>query len=367
MNLAALRALFPVTGNAAFLNNAAESPLSLRVRQRLEEYLILASDAPQDKPSVRHKVRRALQELFGGSPDEYALVTSTGVGIGLVAAGFPWQAGENMVVPADEHWNNTFPWLALRQRGVDVRLAPVGADQRIDPNAIAALVDEKTRILATTAVRFNTGFRADLKRLGTLAHEHGALFVVDGIQSAGVTPLHVEEDGIDVLSCAGFKWLLGMPGTGFLYVAKDVQEKITPVLPGMFAAEENTRELRYFPDARRFETGTIAYSLFYAWIAGLELLKEVGIHAIHARVLELTDTLIAGLRARDIAIASPVEKMGERSAIISFTLGSTQANQELYQRLLERKIIVAIRDGRIRASPNFFNTENEIAQLLDAM
>lgn len=281
MEFASLRTLFPVTQHAVYLNNAAESPLNTRVRQRLEDYLTLASDAPQDKPSVREPVRAALCDLFGGRPDEYALVTSTGMGVGMAAAGYGWQPGDNVVLPVDEHWNSTFPWLALRERGVDVRLVPVDEHQRVQPEAVAARVDNRTRILATTAVRFNTGFRADLKTLSALAHAHGALFLVDGIQATGVFPVNVETEGIDILTCAGFKWLLGMPGTGFLYANQQAQEKIKPVLPGMFAADNHlTRDLKYFPDARRYETGTIAYSLFYAWTAGLDLLKEVGIDNI---------------------------------------------------------------------------------------
>jgi len=212
MDISALRTLFPVHIKNVFLNNAAESPLNLRVHHRLQEYLTLASDEPQNKPPVRHAVRTALARLFGGTADEYALVTSTGVGIGIAASGYNWQKGDNVVVPADEHWNNTFPWLALRERGIEVRLVPVDKDQRVNPQTVADMVDNKTRILATTAVRFDTGFRADLKLLSTIAHDRGALLVVDGIQAAGAMPVDVVEDGIDVLACAGFKWLFGDAG-----------------------------------------------------------------------------------------------------------------------------------------------------------
>ena len=180
MDFAAYREVFPVTQHGVYLNNAAETPLNTRVRQRLEEYLQVASDAPQDKPSIRYAVRAALSDLFGGVPEDYALVTSTGVGVGIAAAGYHWQPGDNVVLPADEHWNSTFPWLQLRQRGVDVRLVPPDANQRILPEAIAARVDNHTRIVATTAVRFNTGFRANLKALSEIAHSAGALFLVDG-------------------------------------------------------------------------------------------------------------------------------------------------------------------------------------------
>ena len=367
MNFSAYRSLFPVCDNVVYLNNAAESPLNTKVRQRLDEYLELASHEPQNKPKVRPVVRQKLSELFGGAPDEYALVTSTGVGIGIAAAGYPWQKGDNVVLPVDEHWNNTFPWLALRERGVDVRLVPVDKDQRVDPDAIAAVVDDHTRILAVAAVRFNTGFRANLQVFSNIAHNKGALLMVDGIQGAGVFPMNVQDTGIDILACAGFKWLLGMSGTGFLYVNNQAQERIGAVLPGMFAAENDSRELRYYPDARRYETGTIAYSLFHAWTAGLELLQDVGIENIHTRVLELTDRIIGGLRAKNISIVSPVQKVEERSAILSFTMGSEEANRECHKRLKANNALVALRDGRIRVSPNFFNTEDEIDKFLEVL
>jgi cysteine desulfurase/selenocysteine lyase len=364
INIADLRALFPVCAKSVFLNNAAESPMNVRVRRSLDEYLTLASERPHKKPPVRGPVRRALSRLFGGEPDEYALVPSTGVGIGIAAAGYHWRSGDNVVVPLDEHWNNTFPWLALQERGVECRLVPVDAHQRVDPNTVADAVDGNTRMLATTAVRFNTGFRADLRTLSSIAHLKGALLVVDGIQGAGVCPMNVEGDGIDVLSCAGFKWLLGMPGTGFLYVSKRTQDWIHPVLPGMYAAEHNTRALKYHSDARRYETGTLPYSHFHSWIAGLGILEEIGIAWIHERVLELTDRIISGLGSRGIEIASPVETVQERSGIISFTLGSEHANKEMFEKLRANSIIVAPRDGRIRVSPNFFNDEDDIDRFL---
>ncbi len=365
MNITELRKLFPVTQNYTFLNNAAESPLNERFRLKLEEYLNSASLAPQDKPAdVRAEVRKRLAQLLGGKPEEYALVTSTGVGVGLVAAGFQWQAGDNIVVPADEHWNNTFPWLALREKNVEVRVVPVEADQRIKPETVAALVDQHTRIVAVAAVRFNSGFRSDLQALSKIAHQVGACFLVDGIQATGVMPLNIEKDGIDILCCAGFKWLLGMPGTGFLYVRQELQSLITPVLPGMFAAENIFSDLHYYEDARRFETGSIAYALFYAWTAGLDLLLEIGIEEIYARVLYLTDLLIAGIQQKGYSIISPIEQVGERSAILIFSTGNAEKNKQLYLDLYSKKIIVTYRAGVLRVSPSFFNTVEEIRRFL---
>jgi len=358
------RPLFPVTQSCVYLNGAAESPLNLKSRRRLDEYLDIMASRPQDKPPVREQVRDLLARLLGGSPSEYALVTSTGVGVGLVALGLKWNPGDNVVLPASEHWNNIFPWLALREKGVEVRFAPVDVNNRVKPEDIGALVDGRTRIVAVAAVRFNSGFRTDLKRLSEIAHKTGALLLVDGIQAAGVVPLNVDNDGIDILCCAGFKWLLGLPGTGFMYVRQGVQDIITPAMPGMFAAEDSFTELNYLDDARRFETGSIAYSLFYAWTAGLEMLLDLGIENIYGRILELTDHLIQGLSAKGVQIISPVDRPEERSSIVIISVGDAVANKALYKRLRSNNIIVTLRAGVLRISPSFFNTKDEIDTLL---
>lgn len=364
MSLETFRRHFPVALELAYLNNAAESPLNRLVQTRLMEYLDLAAKAPHQKPGVRNEVRRLLSTLLGGQSEDYALVGSTGIGLNIVANGYGWQPGDNVVVPIDEHWNNTFPWFALQQKGVEVRLAPLDGKMRVDMDKLAGMIDGKTRIVACAAVRHTTGYRADLKSIASMAHHRGAIFAVDGIQAAGVMPLNVMDDGIDVLASAGFKWLLGQPGTGFLYVNSRARERISPVLPGMFAAEDNLRELRYFDDSRRFETGTMAYPLFHAWTAGLELLIEMGVKNIHERVLLLTDQLIQGLQNRKITLVSPVEHRSERSAILSFTLGSPEKNQDLFNRLTENRVSISIRDGRCRISPSFFNTQEEIDKFL---
>lgn len=354
------RNLFPVTEKYIFLNNAAESPLNLNVKTRIDQYLDLALHAPQDKPSVRESLRESLANLLGGQPSEYALTSSTGMGISMVAAGYGWNKGDNVVVPRNEHWNNSFPWKALQSKGVEIRFVDPDKNNRINPEDVEILTDENTKIVSLAAVSFNTGFRADLKNISAIAHAKGALFLVDGIQGAGVVPINVIDDGIDILAGAGFKWLLGMPGTGFIYVNKNIQELITPSLPGMFAADLYSDELDYHLDARRFETGSIAYSLFYGWSAGLELLKEIGVENIYKHIIMLTDLIISGLQEKNIKIISPIENISERSSILIFTLGSKDANKALYEKLLENNIIVTLRDGMIRISPSYFNTPQEI-------
>lgn len=226
------------------------------------------------------------------------------------------------------------------------------------------LIDHNTRVLAIAAVRFNSGFRPDLATIGRMAHEKGALFVVDAAQAAGMIPIDVEKDQIDVLAGCGFKWLLGMHGTGFLYVSKRAIGMIDPILPGMFAAEHRYDELSLHHDSRKFETGTIAYALFDAWSEGLELILEVGVNNIYEKALANTDMLIDGLSEKGYKIVSPTKNKQERSAILHFTTPSLETTKQLCQKLTKKKVLVTQQAENIRVSPNFFNTKDEISTFL---
>lgn len=364
MNIEQIRSLFPVTKEAVFLNSASQSPLNTLVNDKLQDHLKTESNLVGKKPFNRNDTRTLLSKLLGGLPKEYALVTSTGIGVSIVAQGLDFKAGDNVVVPALEHWNNTFPWLALRNRGVEVRFAKLNDDNSINPDTINQLIDHRTRIVSIAAVRFNSGFRPNLSTIGEMAHKKGALFMVDAAQGAGHTPINVERDGIDIMAGCGFKWLLGMHGTGYLYVNEKVNEMITPILPGMFAADHHFDRLNYHNDARKFETGTIAYSLFDAWSAGLSLLHDIGITNIYDVALQNTDLILEGLQEKNYKIITPLKNREQRSAIVHFTAQSKDATTQLYHKLISEKVLVTLQGENIRVSPNFFNTKDDIDAFL---
>jgi selenocysteine lyase/cysteine desulfurase len=163
----------------------------------------------------------------------------------------------------------------------------------------------------------------------------------------------------------GFKWLLGLHGTGFLYVSQKVVKMINPVLPGMYAAEARYDELSFYDDARKFETGTIAYTLFNAWSAGLELLLDIGIKNIYAKALENTDLLLEGLEEKGYQIVTPTRKREERTAIVHFNTDSLDTTKALYKKLEDENVLVTLQAENIRVSPNFFNTKEEIRLFLN--
>lgn len=367
MNIEKIRSLFPVTKEAVYLNSASQCPLNTLVHDRLQVHLGTELNLVGKKPFDRNHTRVLLSRLLGGLPEEYALVTSTGIGLGIVAQGLDFKQGDNVVIAESEHWNNTFPWLQLQEKGVEIRFAKLSIDNSIDAEAFKTLVDNRTRVVSIAAVRYNSGFRPNLAAIGKIAHEKGALFVVDAAQAAGMIPMAVEQDQIDVMAGCGFKWLLGMHGTGYLYVSKRVINKINPVLPGMYAAVNRVDELCYFDDSRKFETGTIAYSLFNAWSAGLELLLDVGVENIYAAVLDHTELLIDGLREKGYELVTPTKNREERTAIVHFNAGSLEKTKRLYDKLTDNKILVTLQGSNVRVSPSFFTTNEEIQKFLDLL
>ena len=161
----AVRALFPVNEHRTYLLNAGQSPLNMRSHVALEQYMRWAATDTDKRPETRAPLRKLLSGLLGGQPNDYAIMTSTGNGISTVAAGMNWQAGDTVVLPAGEHWNSTFPRFNLANQGVEIKTVQPDADNRVTLADMAAQVDERTRVISVTAVRFDTGFRADLRAL----------------------------------------------------------------------------------------------------------------------------------------------------------------------------------------------------------
>jgi selenocysteine lyase/cysteine desulfurase len=362
-----IRALFPITKEVIYLNSASQAPLNVRVQNKLEAYLQSELNFEGKKGFDRDDIRIPLAKLLGGYPEEYALTTSTGVGLGMIAQGIDFKKGDNIIIPEKEHWNNSFPWLNLESKGVEIRFAKLNKDNSLDPEAIEKLVDNKTRVVAVAAVRFNSGFRPDLSKISKIAHAKNALFVVDAAQGAGMVPINVVKDNIDIMAGCGFKWLLGMHGTGFLYVSNRVVKRIQPTLPGMHAAQVTYDELSYHEDARKFETGTLAYPLFHAWSAGLELLLSIGVQTVYEKALENTTLIINGLLKNNYNIVTPIRNEQERTAIVHFYASSFEKTNALFSKLKAHKVLVTLQGENIRVSPNFFTIKEEIEVFLSLL
>ncbi len=370
MNWAQWRDEFPSAARAVHMNHAGISPLPRRVAAAIGDF---AEDGLRlDGPTYRRwearaaAVRAAAARLIGARAEEIAFIRSTSEGISLIASGLPWQAGDNVVALADEYPSNIYPWFGLRRFGVETRLVARRA-RRFGVDEVAAAVDGRTRVVAVSAVDWQSGFRADLGALAEFCHARDALLVVDAIQAVGAVRVDVAGCGIDVLAAGGHKWLIAPEGCGMLFVAERVVERIEPLVLGWKSVDRGEPYLPYRfelrRDAGRFEPGSAAHLGIHALGAALDLLLDIGPAAIEARVLELTDRLADALNRCGAAILSP-RAPAERSAILTFALGDTAA---LYAAFTAAGISVRPRLGGIRLAPHFYNDADDIARVLDVV
>lgn len=372
MNLAAFRAQFPVTAHWAFLDHAAVAPLPAPAVAALHEYA--ASVAANGVAAVGAWVARAAEVralaarlINAPAVEDVYFVPNTTHGIGVIAEGFPWEPGDNVVLAAEEYPANQYPWMNLARRGVSVRAVP-SRGNRVPLADLAAALDARTRVLTVSFVEFASGFRHDLEALGDLCRRRGVFFFVDAIQGLGAFPLDVRAAHIDALSADSHKWLLGPEGAGLGYVRREWVERLHPIGVGAFSVRNplafSTIAFDLKPHAGRWEGGALNVPGIAAMGASLRLLLDLGIETARARVLELTDYLCAKARARGWAVFSS-RAGGEASGIVSLA-HPTRAPDEVVKRCRAAGVVVNARGGRVRASPHAYNVPDEIDRFLEA-
>ena len=206
------------------------------------------------------EVRTLTGRLLQADPLDIAFIKNTSEGIGIVAEGFPWKAGDNVVTAAEEYPANIYPWMNLANRGVEVRQVP-SRDRRIPIDEIRSALSDRTRIVSLSAVEFASGFRNDLDAIGSLCRERGVYFFVDAIQALGALPVNVATTPIDFLAADGHKWLLGPQGAGILYVRRELVEQLHAVGVGwnsvVGARDFSKFDFRLKPHAGRSASGTL--------------------------------------------------------------------------------------------------------------
>lgn len=363
---------FPIQKRWAFLNHAAVAPLPRRTRDAVVAWAddMLANGGANNSHWWQRveEIRGLAARLIGAKAAEVAFIPNTSAGLSYIAEGFPWNPGDNVVIAQGEYPSNVYPWLHLERRGVETRILPL-IGGRITPRQVADAIDSRTRLFSVSFVQYSTGFRCDLAAMVECCHASGVDVCVDAIQGLGAIPLDVSALGIDYLVADGHKWLLGPEGAGIFFIRQELLEKIQPTSVGwksvVGADDFSTIDFRLKPSAARFEPGTFSTGGIVALGASLELLAEVTIADISERVLALTGELIRRLERAGAEIHSPLGNQ-ERSGIVSFALPGTSPTA-FARACRDRGVILAVRDGRLRASPHFYNQIHEIERLLEIL
>jgi selenocysteine lyase/cysteine desulfurase len=365
-----LRDEFPVTRRWAFLDHAAVAPPPERARKELCDWITDKAENGVMSESrwlkQLEEVRRLFGQLLNADPLEIAFIKNTSEGVGFVAEGFPWKPGDNVIIAAEEYPANVYPWMNLRDRGVEVRRIP-SRGARIAFDDLRQAIDARTRIVSLSHVEFASGFRNDLNAVGSLCRQRGILFFVDAIQGLGVLPLDVKQTPIDCLAADGHKWLLGPEGAGIFWIRRELLDRLHCVSVGWNSVvgswDFSAIDFQLKPHAGRWENGTLNVGGFLALGASLRLLMGFGLEATTWRVLELTDYLCERARAVGIEVFSSREAH-EKSGIVSLVV---QEARERAKQCRASGIVVSARAGRLRVSPHFYNTTEEIDRLISTL
>lgn len=368
------RSNFLLDDSIIYLNNASHGPLPVPARRVYDLYLDswqkTAHNHDAESFKIIEAVRGKLAGIVGVDFQRIGLSTTTSYGLNIIAAGYRWSSGDNIIVSDNEFPANVYPWVRLKSRGVDIRFAK-NNQGFIDEEAIISLADNKTRVINTSWVQFNNGYRADLEKLGRFCADNRIIFCVDGIQGLGAMPVELESLNVDLFTCGCQKWMLGPCGTGFYYLSERAESMIDPPFSGWLSVDwqvDFSDLMKYDLTPRKgpakFELGTYPYQDIRALNASVDLLLSFGLPEIWDRVRRLTEQLIDILDSdkRFHLVSSRDES--RRSGIVAF---KNQDPMKLYRYLTDEGYILSFREGGIRVSPHFYNSEEEINLLISAL
>lgn len=333
--------------DAIFLDHAGGGPISSRadeaVRKASDDAARrVGSDRTTRETQNLARVRGRVAALIGADPNEIAFAPHADAALALVASDVEWQAGDRIVLAEDA---SAPAWRALRERGVETLRIPASREGLTPDRLAEALLHPRARMLFLTAVDPLTGARAPLQEIGDACRQRGVLLCVDASHSLGCLDVDVRSSGIDYLAGETNRFVMALGGCAVLYRG------------GRLAADGPTA-------AARFESGPANHVGIAALGAAVDLLLEIGLPEIEARVLALTDRLAKGLETRRISLASPLGSAS--SGVLSFLLAGEPAAATV-ERLAEGRIYVAETPVGVRVSPHFYNEEAEIDALLAAL
>lgn len=372
MDLAALRAQFPVLGRVAYLNTGSVGPLARAAADAAaaDVGLQLAEGRAgiahfEHAAALAERLRARVAGLLGCDPWEVALTGATTDGVNTVLAGLDLEPGDEVVTSDEEHPGLLAPLASARdRRGIEIRVAPF--------HAIADAVGPRTRLIACSHVSWVSGRVVDVEALATAP----APVLLDGAQGLGAVPVDVRALGCEYYAASGQKWLCGPVGSGYLYVRENAIDGLSPAWPGYGTLSDTQRplDLALADGAARFDNG-FAPSHRSAWsLAALDVLQRAGLEALQRRAADLAARLAERLSASGLTVASAATRAGAtdadgaagaRSPLVSWEAADPPAEAA---RLLAAGLLVRDLPGTpyVRASVGGWTSEDELERLVGA-
>jgi cysteine desulfurase / selenocysteine lyase len=364
---------FPVAQHRNFLAHAGVCPLPGRVTAAIKQYADFAATGDQEAGVLEKYLgegRELAASLLHAQPHEIAFVGPTSLALSFVAGGLKFRRGENILIYHDDYPSNVYPWMALAEKGVEVRLMNIRQLGVIRPRDVIGQVDENTRLVALASCHFVSGWRIDHAAIGAELRKRKILFCLDAIQTLGAFPTTVEN--VDMLAADSHKWLLGPCGAGILYVRSEVQPLVQPAVFGSnnvrspdFIAQE---QIVFRSTAKRYEPGSYNLLSVVGLSACIGLALELGVENIAAELLRKRAKLVPALQAKGYTVLNADAAPENCGGITTFFKPDADL-EALHAKLTAANITTSLRADRsgrkyIRLSPHFYNTDAELEQML---
>jgi cysteine desulfurase/selenocysteine lyase len=365
--------LFPVTQKRIFLAHAGVAPLPGPTVEALKAEADKASYAQENAEFMAEieGIRRVGARLINANSDEVALLGPTSLGLSLVANGLTWKQDDEIICYPDDYPANVYCWQALADKGVRVVSLQPERVGEITPELVLKALTPRTRLVALASCHFLSGFRLDYESIAEELNRRGVLFCLDAIQSLGATTIDVRH--IDFLAADSHKWMLGPLGAGIFYVKRKNFELLRPTLVGAWNVRSPgfiaQPEIAFEATARRYEPGALNMLALHGMKASLELILGLGVKQIEARLLDLRafgedKLLMAGFR-----VLGHANRRSQKSGIITIAIENQETATAKARKLKENRVDVSLRETRsgvscLRLSPHFYNTEDEIEEVI---
>jgi len=366
------RSYFPYLKNKIiYFNHASTGPITTIVKDRIESFLKERSEDKIDDyygfKDVADETKVMIGEMINCSGDRIAFLDNTTNGIIWLAQGIDWKAGDRIILNDVEFPANVYPFLQLKEKGVEIDFIK-STNGIVTAEEIIKAIHPRTKLISISFVQFLSGYRIDLEKIGKICKEKDIIFSVDAIQGLGAVRLDVEKFNIDFLASGTQKWLLGLQGLAFIYVRTELQDKMNSAPIGWLAVKDAWNlldfDLTTKETAERFQPGTLNNLGIYAFNSSMKLFKEFDFDEIEKQVLGNSKYFIDELVK--IGYNSPVLSLPEKhlSGIVSFR---SENVQKIFDILSQKKIVCSLREGYIRFAPHFYNTKQEIDLVVDTL
>lgn len=370
-----LRRDLPAVARGGYFNSGFTGPLCRAAQQAMARVGARELGEGRTGPAARARAngvladaRGLVADLIGADDGTIALTHHATDGVNITVQGLDWRPGDNVVTTQLEHKGVALPLGVLHRRhGVQVRAVPwiPGTEPAELGRAVADAIDARTRLVVVSHVAYVSGAIVPIAELACVAHKHGAVLLADGAQAAGAIAVDLHELGADLYTLSGQKWLCGPEGTGALYVARGILDRVQQSSVGWASCDSWELDGRFSPakDATRFEVGTRHIPAVAGMCAAIRwLCEDVGIgwacERSHA-LAELARTRLA--RLPGVTVLTPAKHAG----LVSFRLPGGPDRLVAY--LAERDVHVRsiFGYGCARLSIGFFHTEEEVTTVIE--